>query len=32
MFVHDHLSIIDRSAAGKIKINCSLKDRTKGKV
>ena len=32
MFVHDNSSIIDRSEAGKIKINCSVKDRTKGKV
>ena len=32
MFVHDHSSIIDRSAAGKIKINCSRKDTAKGKV
>ena len=32
MFVHDHSSTINRSEAGKIKINCSVKDTTKGKV
>lgn len=32
MLVHNRSSIIDRSEAGKIKINCSEEDNTKGKV